>query len=248
MLRALSRKAIRPSAERARAEPARRLGAAEGVGDGRNGDLGRAAVEEPAALTSACRGVVHAASGASTGGVVWIAIIAALLAGVVAPNVAVLRLNMTLDELGRDRADLRAENAALAAQLSSAAASPRIQTVAARAARARAGELRADDLREASAVRTPVTRLVNRRIRLFLAVLTLAFGGLLMRATWLQGVRAESLSNARPDAAPRRRHDPGRSRHDLRPQGRRARDRRAGDDRLREPDAGHASRAQPRWL
>jgi cell division protein FtsI (penicillin-binding protein 3) len=40
-----------------------------------------------------------------------------------------------------------------------------------------------------------VNRLVNRRIRLFLAALTLAFGGLLMRATWLQGVRAESLSS-----------------------------------------------------
>ena len=40
-----------------------------------------------------------------------------------------------------------------------------------------------------------MNRLVNRRIRLFLAVLALAFGGLLMRATWLQGVRAESLSS-----------------------------------------------------
>jgi cell division protein FtsI/penicillin-binding protein 2 len=40
-----------------------------------------------------------------------------------------------------------------------------------------------------------VNRLVNRRIRLFLAALTLAFGGLLLRATWLQGVRAESLSS-----------------------------------------------------
>ena len=39
-----------------------------------------------------------------------------------------------------------------------------------------------------------MNRLVNRRIRLFLAALTLAFAGLLMRATWLQGVRAESLS------------------------------------------------------
>jgi len=39
-----------------------------------------------------------------------------------------------------------------------------------------------------------VNRLVNRRIRLLLAVLTLAFAGLLLRATWLQGVRAESLS------------------------------------------------------
>jgi cell division protein FtsI (penicillin-binding protein 3) len=39
-----------------------------------------------------------------------------------------------------------------------------------------------------------VNRVVNRRIRLFLAALTLAFAGLLVRATWLQGVRAESLS------------------------------------------------------
>jgi cell division protein FtsI (penicillin-binding protein 3) len=39
-----------------------------------------------------------------------------------------------------------------------------------------------------------VNRLVNRRIRLLLIVLTFAFGGLLLRATWLQGVRAESLA------------------------------------------------------
>jgi cell division protein FtsI (penicillin-binding protein 3) len=40
-----------------------------------------------------------------------------------------------------------------------------------------------------------LNRLVNRRIRLFLAVLALAFGGLLLRATWLQTVRAASLSS-----------------------------------------------------
>jgi cell division protein FtsI (penicillin-binding protein 3) len=40
-----------------------------------------------------------------------------------------------------------------------------------------------------------VNRLVNRRIRLFLGMLVLAFAGLLLRATWLQGVRAESLSS-----------------------------------------------------
>ncbi|MDX6408652.1 MAG: hypothetical protein QOE13_1723 [Gaiellaceae bacterium] len=40
-----------------------------------------------------------------------------------------------------------------------------------------------------------MNRLVNRRIRLFLAALALAFGGLLLRATWLQAVRAESLSS-----------------------------------------------------
>ena len=67
-----------------------------------------------------------------TGGVLWIAVIAALLAGVVATNVAVLRLNMKLDHLGRERADLRAQNAALSSQLSSAASAPYIQQLAAK--------------------------------------------------------------------------------------------------------------------
>ena len=67
-----------------------------------------------------------------TGGVLWIAVIAALLAGVVATNVAVLRLNMKLDHLSRERADLRAQTAALSAQLSSAASAPRIQQLAAK--------------------------------------------------------------------------------------------------------------------
>jgi len=40
-----------------------------------------------------------------------------------------------------------------------------------------------------------VNRLVNRRIRLFLGALVLAFVGLLLRATWLQAVQAQSLSS-----------------------------------------------------
>jgi cell division protein FtsI (penicillin-binding protein 3) len=40
-----------------------------------------------------------------------------------------------------------------------------------------------------------MNRLVNRRIRLFLATLALVFAGLLVRATWLQTVRADSLSS-----------------------------------------------------
>ena len=67
-----------------------------------------------------------------TGGVIGIAVVAALLAGVVALNVAVLRLNMQLYRLGRERANLRAQNAALSVQLSSAAAAQRIQSIAAR--------------------------------------------------------------------------------------------------------------------
>lgn len=66
-----------------------------------------------------------------TGGVLSIAVVAALLAGVVATNVAVLRLNMRLDHLGRERADLKAQNARLSSQLSSAASAPRIQKLAA---------------------------------------------------------------------------------------------------------------------
>jgi cell division protein FtsL len=61
------------------------------------------------------------------GGVVWIVLVAVLLAGVVALNVAVLRLNVQLDKLDTQRAHLRAEKQALASQLSMAAASPRIQ-------------------------------------------------------------------------------------------------------------------------
>jgi cell division protein FtsL len=66
------------------------------------------------------------------GGVIWIGLVAALLAGVVALNVAVLRLNMQLDRLGRERQDLRAQNAALSVQLSSDASAPRIEGIAAK--------------------------------------------------------------------------------------------------------------------
>jgi cell division protein FtsL len=65
-------------------------------------------------------------------GVAWIASLAVLLAGVVAMNVAVLRLNMTLDRLGREQADLRATNADLSSRISSNAAAPRIETIAAK--------------------------------------------------------------------------------------------------------------------
>ncbi len=64
------------------------------------------------------------------GGILWIGLVALLLAGVVALNVAVLQLNVRLDGLGRERTTLRAENAALASQLSSAAVPGRIETLA----------------------------------------------------------------------------------------------------------------------
>ena len=61
------------------------------------------------------------------GGVVWIGLLAVLLAGVVAMNVAVLRLNLRLDELAQEQAGLRAENAEIASRLAGAAASVHIQ-------------------------------------------------------------------------------------------------------------------------
>jgi cell division protein FtsL len=64
------------------------------------------------------------------GGVVWIFLIGVLLAGVVAVNVAVLQANVQLDRLGRERVQLRADNASLSARLSSAGAAARIETEA----------------------------------------------------------------------------------------------------------------------
>jgi hypothetical protein len=52
-------------------------------------------------------------------GVVWIVIAGTVLAGLVALNVAVLQLNVRLDQLARDRTTLRDENAALESQFSS---------------------------------------------------------------------------------------------------------------------------------
>jgi cell division protein FtsL len=60
------------------------------------------------------------------GGVVWIGLVAALLAGVVALNVAVLRLNIRLDQTQSERNQLRADNAQLNTEIAAKAASGRI--------------------------------------------------------------------------------------------------------------------------
>ena len=46
----------------------------------------------------------------------WIGLLAVLLTGIVALNVAVLQLNLQLDRLGQERAHLRTENAGLRQQ------------------------------------------------------------------------------------------------------------------------------------
>ena len=74
------------------------------------------------------------------GGVVWIVLLAVLLAGVVAVNVAVLQLNVRLDELGRERVELQGQTRRLSSQLSSASATARIEAQA----KAKLGLVQAD--------------------------------------------------------------------------------------------------------
>jgi cell division protein FtsL len=64
------------------------------------------------------------------GGVFWILLLAVLLAGVVAVNVAVLRLNLQLDEAGRERSELKTDISRLRSEISSAAATTRIERLA----------------------------------------------------------------------------------------------------------------------
>jgi len=64
------------------------------------------------------------------GGIVWIVAFGVVLAGVVALNVAVLRVNMQVSRLDRAQLELQAQNAALASQVSSAASAQRIEQAA----------------------------------------------------------------------------------------------------------------------
>jgi cell division protein FtsL len=64
------------------------------------------------------------------GSVVWIVVVATLLAGIVALNVAVLRLNVQAEQLETERADLAAKRESLEAELSRGAAPGRIEEIA----------------------------------------------------------------------------------------------------------------------
>ena len=76
------------------------------------------------------RATARRRSWALGGGVLWIILFAVLLAGVVAVNVTVLRLNLQLDQTSRERTELRADVSRLRSQLSSAAATSRIDRLA----------------------------------------------------------------------------------------------------------------------
>jgi cytoskeletal protein RodZ len=64
------------------------------------------------------------------GGIVWIVLLAGLLGGIVALNVAVLQLNVRLQQANDAKADVRARSVALAGQLSSAGSSPQVAAAA----------------------------------------------------------------------------------------------------------------------
>jgi len=76
------------------------------------------------------RAATRRRSWALGGGVLWIVLFAVLLAGVVAVNVTVLRLNLQLDQASRERTELRADVSRLRSQLSSASATSRIDRLA----------------------------------------------------------------------------------------------------------------------
>ena len=73
-----------------------------------------------------------AAQRRTAGGAVWIVVLGILLAGVVALNVAVLRLNLQFDGLARERDQIRAESAELASELATRSASARTSSLARR--------------------------------------------------------------------------------------------------------------------
>ncbi|HVS84615.1 MAG TPA: hypothetical protein VHD91_03185 [Gaiellaceae bacterium] len=63
-------------------------------------------------------------------GVAWIVAFAVLLLGVVAVNVAALQANVSVHRLEDQRAELRAQNQAIASQLSAAGSAPIIEKTA----------------------------------------------------------------------------------------------------------------------
>ncbi len=84
---------------------------------------------KPVAKPRATRRKAKKRSGVA-GGLAWIMVGSVLLAGIVALNVAVLRLNIRLDHLNNQSQQLQAQNAALGAKVSEAVSSPRIQALA----------------------------------------------------------------------------------------------------------------------
>ena len=168
------------------------------------------------------------------GGVAWIVVVGVLLAGIVAVNVLVLQLNMQFDGLSRERAQLKADNALLRSQLSSASASVRIEDAAKSKLGLQAADPADDDVRPARQVKRKSSgRQANHRIRLLLTAFAFVFVVALARAAWLQGAQHDRLAAMAITQHRETIEVPAGTGHDLRPHRRAARDRRAGDDGLR---------------
>jgi cell division protein FtsL len=88
------------------------------------------AIAQPTRASRRPRSASNRRSWLLSGGVLWIVVFAVLLSGVVAVNVAVLRLNLQLDDSGRERTQLKTDIAGLRAEISSAAAATRIERLA----------------------------------------------------------------------------------------------------------------------
>jgi len=87
------------------------------------------AVERPAAPVRSRRKHAHRRVRAP---IVWMIVFALLLSGVVAVNVAVLRAHVAVTRLDQERAQLQAQNQALASRLSAASSAPRVEAAARR--------------------------------------------------------------------------------------------------------------------
>jgi hypothetical protein len=89
----------------------------------------RRAAEPAAKPRPAARGT-RARRARHRGAIAWIVVSAVLLGGLVFINLAVLRLNLSVNRLTQERTTLRANDAALQSELSAAVASVRIQQLA----------------------------------------------------------------------------------------------------------------------
>ena len=88
------------------------------------------AAVEPAVRPARRRRARPAARRRARGGILWIVVSGILLTGVVFVNVAVLQLNLRLDNANADKAKLQADNAALQSQYSSLISSPQVSAAA----------------------------------------------------------------------------------------------------------------------
>ena len=125
-LRILTRKLVRASAREVDVNPRASSARLEGGDQG----LMSAIAQDARAGHVRTRSAARRRRWALGGGVVWIVLVALLLAGVVAVNVTVLRLNLELDQVGRERTELRSDISRLRSELSTASATSRVDRLA----------------------------------------------------------------------------------------------------------------------